>query len=80
MNGKSSADWRLRYIYYGSVRKGKSMAPRNKAQVRGMLYNVRSVVEGLIKLIETDVLSPEQAEEGLCKAIAKEMGAEAAQS
>ena len=52
------------------------MAPRNKAQVRGMLYNVRSVVEGLIKLIETDVLSPEQAEEGLCKAIAKEMGSD----
>ena len=56
------------------------MAARNKAQVRGMLYNVRSVVEGLIKLTETDVLSPEQAEEGLCKAIAKEMGAEAAPS
>ena len=76
MIGKSSADWRLRYIFFGSVRKGTSMAPRNKAQVRGMLYNVRSVVEGLIKLIETDVLSPEQAEEGLCKAIAKEMGSD----
>lgn len=56
------------------------MAARNKAQVRGMLYNIRSVVEGLIKLVETDVLSPEQAEEGLVKAISKEMGAETVQS
>jgi hypothetical protein len=49
------------------------MAQRNKAQMRGMLYNIRSIIEGMIKLLETDVMTPEQAEAGIVKAIAKEL-------
>lgn len=48
------------------------MAVRTKSQVRGMLYNIRSIVEGMIKMLESDVMSPQQAEDGIVLAVAKE--------
>jgi len=49
------------------------MTQRTKAQVRGLLYNSRAIIEGLIKMVETDVLQPEQAEEALIKSIGNEL-------
>jgi len=49
------------------------MTQRTKAQVRGLLYNSRAIIEGLIKMVETDVLTPEQAEEALIKSIGNEL-------
>ena len=52
------------------------MTQRTKAQVRGLLYNSRAIIEGLIKMVETDVLTPEQAEEALIKSIGNELSRE----
>jgi len=49
------------------------MTQRTKAQVRGLLYNSRAIIEGLIKMVETDVLTPEKAEEALVKSIGNEL-------
>lgn len=52
------------------------MAVRTKAQVRGMLYNIRSIVEGMIKMLESDIMTPQQAEDGIVMAVAKECSKE----
>lgn len=49
------------------------MTQRTKAQVRGLLYNSRAIIEGLIKMVEMDVLTPEKAEEALVKSIGNEL-------
>jgi len=52
--------------------KGKKMA-RTPQQTRGMLYNMRSIIDGLIKILEVGAIPPDAVEDTLVKAISKEM-------
>ena len=46
---------------------------RTPQQTRGMLYNLRSIIDGLIKINEVGAIPPEAVEDALVKAISKEM-------
>lgn len=46
---------------------------KSQKEIKGMLYNLRSVIEGMIKLNETGALPPEQLEDALIKAITTEL-------
>ena len=46
---------------------------RTPQQTRGMLYNMRSIIDGLIKILEVGAIPPDTVEDTLVKAITKEM-------
>jgi hypothetical protein len=46
---------------------------RSKQQVKGMLYNIRSIIDGLIKILETGCLLPDVIEDTLVKSITAEI-------
>ena len=71
-SGLLSSAGRQRYYMKQTDRKGKKMA-RTPQQIRGMLYNMRSIIDGLIKILEVGAIPPDTVEDTLVKAITKEM-------
>jgi hypothetical protein len=53
--------------------KGKAVA-RSQKELKGLLYNLRSVIDGFIKILDSGAMAPESIEDALCNTIAKELG------
>ena len=44
----------------------------SKSQCRGKLYNIKAIVEGLVKMLEADIIQPAQARSALVKSVESE--------